>query len=51
MVLLALTEDKSEQAASRKENGLTRSAIEAAINAVRGGAQVDSRKPKASAKP
>ncbi len=42
MVLLALTEDKSDTGRIAKENGLTRSAIEAAINAVRGSAQVDS---------
>ena len=42
MVLLALTEDKSDAGRLAKENGLTRSALEAAINAVRGSAQVDS---------
>ncbi|MES2534361.1 MAG: ATP-dependent chaperone ClpB [Pseudomonadota bacterium] len=42
MVLLALTEDKSEAGKLARENGLTRSALEAAIKAVRGGANVDS---------
>jgi ATP-dependent Clp protease ATP-binding subunit ClpB len=42
MVLLALTEDKSEAGKLARENGLTRSALESAIKAVRGGANVDS---------
>jgi ATP-dependent Clp protease ATP-binding subunit ClpB len=42
MVLLALTEDKSEAGRIARENGLTRKALEAAITAVRGGAKVDS---------
>lgn len=42
MVLLALTEDKSEAGKVARENGLTRKSLEAAINAVRGGANVDS---------
>jgi ATP-dependent Clp protease ATP-binding subunit ClpB len=42
MVLLALTEDKSEAGRLAKENGLTRKALEAAINAVRGDSHVNS---------
>ena len=42
MVLLALTEDKSEAGKLARENGLSRKALEAAIAAVRGGGQVDS---------
>ena len=42
MILLALTEDKSEAGRLAKEHGLTRKALEAAITAVRGGANVNS---------
>jgi ATP-dependent Clp protease ATP-binding subunit ClpB len=42
MVLLALVEDKSTAGQLSRENGLTRSALEAAIKGVRGGANVDS---------
>ena len=42
MVLLALTEDKSDAGTIARENGLTRKALEAAIEAVRGGNKVDS---------
>ncbi len=42
MILLALADDKSEAGKLARENGLTRKAIEAAIQAVRGGAHVDS---------
>ncbi|WP_194727229.1 ATP-dependent chaperone ClpB [Noviherbaspirillum malthae] len=42
MVLLALTEDKSEAGRAAREHGLTRKALEAAIDAVRGGGHVDS---------
>ncbi|MFZ6719601.1 ATP-dependent chaperone ClpB [Undibacterium sp. Ji49W] len=42
MVLLALTEDKSEAGKLARENGLTRKALEQAIAAVRGGGNVDS---------
>lgn len=42
MVLLALVEDKSDAGKLGRENGLTRSALEAAIKGVRGGANVDS---------
>jgi ATP-dependent Clp protease ATP-binding subunit ClpB len=42
MVLLALTEDKSEAGRAAREHGLTRKALEAAINAVRGGGNVNS---------
>ena len=42
MVLLALTEDKSEGGRLARENGLTRNALEAAITAVRGGGNVNS---------
>ena len=42
MVLLALTEDKSEAGRLARDNGLTRKALEAAITAVRGGSSVDS---------
>ncbi|SDF55172.1 MULTISPECIES: ATP-dependent chaperone ClpB [unclassified Duganella] len=41
MVLLALTEDKSDAGTLARENGLTRKSLEAAIDAVRGGAKVD----------
>ncbi|MBK4736837.1 ATP-dependent chaperone ClpB [Noviherbaspirillum pedocola] len=42
MVLLALTEDKSEAGRAARENGLARNALEAAITAVRGGGNVNS---------
>ena len=42
MILLALADDKSEAGKLARENGLTRKALEAAIQAVRGGAHVDS---------
>ncbi|MGB4346231.1 MAG: Clp protease N-terminal domain-containing protein, partial [Burkholderiaceae bacterium] len=42
MVLLAMTEDKSEAGKLARENGLTRKALEAAMQAVRGGGHVDS---------
>ncbi|WP_026075766.1 ATP-dependent chaperone ClpB [Noviherbaspirillum massiliense] len=42
MVLLALTEDKSDAGKLARENGLSRKALEAAVNAVRGGANVNS---------
>ncbi|MBC3883024.1 ATP-dependent chaperone ClpB [Undibacterium sp. LX40W] len=42
MLLLALVDDKSEAGKLARENGLTRSALEAAIKGVRGGANVDS---------
>jgi ATP-dependent Clp protease ATP-binding subunit ClpB len=42
MVLLALTEDKSDAGKLAKESGLTRKALEAAVDAVRGGANVGS---------
>lgn len=42
IVLLALIDDKSEAGKLARENGLTRSALEAAIKGVRGGANVDS---------
>nr|WP_314626650.1 ATP-dependent chaperone ClpB [uncultured Noviherbaspirillum sp.] len=42
MVLLALTEDKSDAGRLARENGLTRNALEAAITAVRGGGNVNS---------
>ncbi|MBA5608376.1 ATP-dependent chaperone ClpB [Duganella sp. FT3S] len=42
MVLLALTDDKSDAGKLSRENGLTRKALEAAISAVRGGNKVDS---------
>ncbi|MDT3679988.1 MAG: ATP-dependent chaperone ClpB [Burkholderiaceae bacterium] len=41
MFLLALTEDKGEAGRIAKEAGLTRKSLEAAIDAVRGGASVD----------
>ncbi|OEZ55862.1 ATP-dependent chaperone ClpB [Duganella sp. HH105] len=41
MVLLALTEDKSDAGQLARENGLTRKSLEAAIDTVRGGAKVD----------
>ena len=42
MILLALADDKSEAGKLARENGLTKKALEAAINAVRGGATVNS---------
>ncbi|NEX59868.1 ATP-dependent chaperone ClpB [Noviherbaspirillum galbum] len=42
MVLLALTDDKSEAGKLAREFGLTRKALEAAIDAVRGGGHVNS---------
>ena len=42
MVLLALTEDKSEAGRLARENGLARKALESAISAVRGGESVNS---------
>jgi len=42
MVLLALTEDKSDAGRLARENGLQRKALEAAITAVRGGGSVNS---------
>jgi ATP-dependent Clp protease ATP-binding subunit ClpB len=42
MFLLALADDKSEAGRLTREHGLTRKALEAAIEAVRGGANVDS---------
>ena len=42
MVLLALTEDKSDAGKIARENGLSRKALEAAIKAVRGNSKVDS---------
>jgi ATP-dependent Clp protease ATP-binding subunit ClpB len=42
MVLLALTEDKSDAGRVARENGLSRKPLESAINAVRGGASVSS---------
>ena len=42
MLLLGLTDDKSEAGRLAREHGLTRSAMEAAIIAVRGGAAVNS---------
>ncbi|WP_194721575.1 ATP-dependent chaperone ClpB [Noviherbaspirillum malthae] len=42
MVLLALTEDKSEAGRIARDNGLTRKSLEAAITAVRGGGNVNS---------
>ena len=42
MVLLALTDDKSDAGKLARENGLTRKALEAAITAMRGGANVSS---------
>jgi ATP-dependent Clp protease ATP-binding subunit ClpB len=42
MALLALTEDKSDAGRLAREYGLTRKALEAAIEAVRGGASVSS---------
>ena len=41
MVLLAMAEDKSDAGKLARENGLTRKALEAAIQAVRGGNNVD----------
>ncbi|MCC6071903.1 ATP-dependent chaperone ClpB [Massilia sp. GCM10020059] len=42
MVLLALTEDKSDAGRLARENGLARKSLETAINAVRGGEGVQS---------
>lgn len=42
MILLALSDDKSDAGKLARENGLTRKALEAAIAAVRGGGNVDS---------
>jgi ATP-dependent Clp protease ATP-binding subunit ClpB len=42
MVLLALTEDKSDTGRLARDQGLSRKALEAAIEAVRGGASVNS---------
>ncbi len=42
MFLLALTDDKSEAGRLAREHGMTRKALESAIDAVRGGASVDS---------
>jgi ATP-dependent Clp protease ATP-binding subunit ClpB len=42
MLLLALSEDKSDAGKLARENGLTRKALEAAVQAVRGGGNVDS---------
>ena len=42
MILLALIDDKSEAGKQVRENGLTRTALEAAISSVRGGGKVDS---------
>jgi ATP-dependent Clp protease ATP-binding subunit ClpB len=42
MVLLALTDDKSDAGRLARENGLTRKSLEAAIDTVRGGNKVDS---------
>ncbi|RJG00282.1 ATP-dependent chaperone ClpB [Noviherbaspirillum sedimenti] len=42
MILLGLTEDKSDAGKLARENGLTRKALEAAIDAVRGGGNVNS---------
>jgi ATP-dependent Clp protease ATP-binding subunit ClpB len=41
MVLLAMVDDKSDAGKLARENGLTRKALEAAIQAVRGGNNVD----------
>ncbi len=42
MVLLAMAEDKSEAGKLARESGLTRKALEAAVQSVRGGANVNS---------
>jgi ATP-dependent Clp protease ATP-binding subunit ClpB len=42
MVLLALTEDKSQAGRLAKEHGLTQKSLEAAVTAVRGGGNVNS---------
>ena len=42
MILLALTEDKSDAGRFARENGLTRKSLESAISAVRGGENVNS---------
>ncbi|MDD2690753.1 MAG: ATP-dependent chaperone ClpB [Simplicispira sp.] len=42
LFLLALTDSKGDGARVAKENGLTRKSLEAAIDAVRGGAKMDS---------
>src|SRR5471032_579153 len=41
MVLLALSEDKSDAGKLARENGLSRKSLESAIDTVRGGAKVD----------
>ena len=42
MVLLALTEDKSDAGRQARDSGLTRKSLESAIDTVRGGGKVDS---------
>ena len=42
MVLLGLTDDKSDAGRAARDNGLTRKSLESAISAVRGGANVSS---------
>ena len=42
MLLLALADDKSDAGRQARENGLTRKALEAAVDAVRGGAKLNS---------
>ncbi len=42
MLLLALADDKSDAGRQARENGLTRKALEAAIDAVRGGSKLNS---------
>ena len=42
MILLAMTDDKSEAGKLVRDSGLTRKALEAAVEAVRGGASVNS---------
>jgi ATP-dependent Clp protease ATP-binding subunit ClpB len=51
MFLLALADDKGEAGRLLKEHGLQKKALEAAIEAVRGGRASARRKPKASARP
>ncbi|HZV98272.1 MAG TPA: ATP-dependent chaperone ClpB [Methylophilaceae bacterium] len=48
MFLLALAEDKGETGRLLKQSGLTKAALEQAINAVRGGEQVDSQEAEGS---
>jgi ATP-dependent Clp protease ATP-binding subunit ClpB len=48
MFLLALAEDKGETGRLLKQNGLTKAALEQAINAVRGGDQVNSQEAEGS---